>query len=406
MPRIDWNDNRLVKLAQKTLRSSATIEDACSTLHGLGIDVTPNALDGAFRRRGMSSPGSFCSGVAAPQKTKAVDFVALHSERTKSKAEKKLLEHQVERLRQLEEEHDALSRIHATPAPPITLGEHHSSDKRECAAVALLSDVHYGEIIERSRSTFGNRYNQAIAEYRLMRFFSGLEWLIRCNRTWAEINNLVLWFGGDLINGQIHQEHFETSQSPIDSIIELQPILIAGIRRLLELDLKITLPCSYGNHGRTTEKKQISTGARHSYEYLMYTTIASIVRGDGVVPVVTPEAHQYVEVYGKTLHFTHGDDTKYNGGVGGISIALNKATDAWHRVNPAYLSHYGHYHQLTDNAKWLVNGSVCGFNAYAMSIKAQPEPPQQWFYILDSLRGRSTRSPVWVSDQEEEDRIK
>jgi hypothetical protein len=137
----------------------------------------------------------------------------------------------------------------------------------------------------------------------------------------------------------------------------------------------------------------------------MYATIASIVKPDGVVPVVTPEAHQFVEVYGRTLHFTHGDDTKYNGGVGGISIALNKATDAWHRVNPAYLSHYGHYHTLTDNPKWLVNGSVCGYNAYAMSIKAMPEPPQQWFYIMDSIRGRSTRSPIWVSDQEDEDKL-
>jgi hypothetical protein len=43
-----------------------------------------------------------------------------------------------------------------------------------------------------------------------------------------------------------------------------------------------------------------------------------------------------------------------------------------------------------------VNGSVIGFNAYAMSIKATPEPPQQFFHLLDSRRGKTAQCPIWV----------
>jgi hypothetical protein len=413
--RVYWTPENLETLKTQLARS-ATVGEASRRLETRGLELSPNAIKVACKRHLGRPPIEFLGTGIVDEKPVArsgilrgldnqVDYVAAKRVKIIGKQERKLFDSQIDRLHQLEIEHDALSRLHATPLPPIEVSASDSSGRRECAAVALLSDVHYGEIIEKSRSTFGNKYNTTIATYRLRRFFTGVEWLIQCNRSWADIKHLILWLGGDMVNGQIHQEHFETSQSPIDSLIELQPILVAGIRRLLELDIKITLPCSYGNHGRTTEKKQCATGARHSYEYLMYNTLASILKSDGVSPVVTPEPHQFVDVYGRTLHFTHGDDTKYNGGVGGISIALNKAIDAWHKVNPSYLSHIGHYHTLFDGGRWITNGSLCGYNAFAMSIKATPEVPQQWFYILDSKRGRSTRSPIWVSDSVEEDNL-
>jgi hypothetical protein len=317
-----------------------------------------------------------------------------------------LFDSQVDRLRELEERDAVLSALHSTPLPPIEIdGSHDVDERRECTAVALLSDVHYGEVVEPSRSTFGNKYNTTISAYRLHRFFTGVEWLIKCNREWADIRHLVLWFGGDLITGHIHDELVDTALNPIESILQLEPILIGGVRRLLELGVEIELPCSYGNHGRTTIKKRIQTGAQHSYEWLSYQHMGSHLTSDGVHVLADPTPHQFVDVYGKTLHFSHGDDAKYNGGVGGITIPLNKATDAWHKVNPAYLSNYGHFHTLFDGGRWMVNGSVIGYNQFAMSIKATPEFPQQWFYIMDSKRGKSTRSPIWVSDPEAESKL-
>jgi hypothetical protein len=58
----------------------------------------------------------------------------------------------------------------------------------------------------------------------------------------------------------------------------------------------------------------------------------------------------------------------------------------------------GHWHQLVDYGDVTVNGSLIGYNAYAMSVRAKPEPPQQAFYVLDSKRGKSCRAPIWVTE--------
>jgi hypothetical protein len=330
------------------------------------------------------------------------DPVATRRAQLAGKRERKLLDAQVSRLASLEDTFAALSAMRAAPLAPIVAAAAEDPTRRRGAAVAMLSDLHYGEVVKPSKSTFGNAYNTAISAFRLDRFFAGVEWLIRCNRTWADIDDLVLWFGGDLITGHIHEDLAETALNPIASVIALQPLLVAGVRRLAALGLRITLVCSYGNHGRTTVKKRVETGAEHSYEWLMYNYLADVLAREDVRVVADPTPHQYVEVFGKTLHFSHGDDCRYLGGVGGITIPLNKATDAWNKVAPAHYSHYGHFHQLFDGGSWLVNGSVIGYNAFAMSIKASPEPPQQWFYVLDSKRGRTARSPIWVGDESAE----
>jgi hypothetical protein len=408
--RTKWTD-REISLAKSMLWQSSSIQEACNKLATFGIVVTKDALHTALHRHTGNAPSSYLGGGQQQVRVKAsqpktpveVDHVAARRAQIRDRQARRLFDSQVDRLRELEERDAVLSALHSTPLPPIEIdGSHDGDERRECAAVALLSDVHYGEVVEPSRSTYGNKYNTTISAYRLHRFFTGVEWLIKCNRAWANINHLVLWFGGDLITGHIHDELVDTALNPIESILQLEPILIGGVRRMLELGLDVTLPCSYGNHGRTTVKKRIQTGAQHSYEWLSYQHMGSHLTRDGVKVLADPTPHQFVDVYGKTLHFSHGDDAKYNGGVGGITIPLNKATDAWHKVNPAYLSNYGHFHTLFDGGRWMVNGSLIGFNQFAMSIKATPEFPQQWFYIMDSKRGKSTRSPIWVSDPEAE----
>jgi hypothetical protein len=56
----------------------------------------------------------------------------------------------------------------------------------------------------------------------------------------------------------------------------------------------------------------------------------------------------------------------------------------------------GHYHQLSDFGRALVNGSLIGYSPYAMSIGASPEPPQQLTMLLDAKRGKAATMPIWL----------
>jgi hypothetical protein len=131
----------------------------------------------------------------------------------------------------------------------------------------------------------------------------------------------------------------------------------------------------------------------------MYCQIAQYFEDDPRVRVLAdPSAHQYAKAYDFDLHFHHGDETSYHGGVGGITIPLNKAVAQWDIVRRCHYHHFGHWHQYTDTGRIVVNGSLIGYSAYAMAIKAAPEIPQQAFYLLDSKRGKTAKSPIWVSD--------
>jgi hypothetical protein len=283
------------------------------------------------------------------------------------------------------------------------------SGLREATAVAALSDCHVEEIVRPGETPYPNEYNLTIADRRLARFFAGFEWLIGFHRTAFAIRNVLLWLGGDLMTGHIHPENIEnTATPPIKTLLWLRPRITAGIDRLLADPLieRIDVPCSYGNHGRNTVKPYRALGAVHSYEWLLYQWLADTYRHEPRVRFLADEsAHQYAKVYDFDMHFHHGDETNYNGGSGGITIPLNKSIAQWDIAKRCDYHQFGHWHQYLDNGRLAVNGSLIGYTAYSMSIKAAPEPPQQSFYLIDSKRGKTCKSPIWVEESKPAKRV-
>jgi hypothetical protein len=275
---------------------------------------------------------------------------------------------------------------------------------REACAVAMASDWHVEEEVDPRTVAGRNAYNLEIAERRVERYFDGVLWLIKHHRASFQIRDLLLWLGGDLFTGYIHPENVETSAlSPVQSVLLLKGWIGAGIRRLLNEGAleRMVIVCNYGNHGRTTEKRRIATGAQNSFEWLLYNVLRDEINDPRVEWKIAFGAHEYAVVYDRVLHFHHGDEVKYQGGVGGISVPLLKRVAAWNTIRPAYLSHVGHYHQLRLFKSAIANGSLIGMSAYGMSVGAHFEDPEQGFYLLDSLRGLCEFTPIWVTDRED-----
>ena len=268
----------------------------------------------------------------------------------------------------------------------------------EAVAVALASDWHVEEVV-RAESVNGlNEFNLGIAEKRIGKFFDGIRRLTEIERDGVEINTLILWLGGDFMSGYIHEELQESNElSPTQTIVWLRDRILAGIQDLKDRGGydRIIIPCSFGNHGRTTRKPRYSTGAANSNEWLLYQILAKHL--PSVEWHIAEGYHTYVEVYGKQLRFHHGDGLQYQGGIGGLTIPVEKAIASWNKGKVASLDLFGHFHQFQQNPKWCSNGSLIGFNAFAMQIKAAYEPPQQTFFLLDSKRGRTVTAPITLS---------
>ena len=102
----------------------------------------------------------------------------------------------------------------------------------------------------------------------------------------------------------------------------------------------------------------------------------------------------YTSVYGRNVRFTHGDDVRYNGGVGGLTIPLRKAIDSWNQSHRAWLTCSGHWHTWMDARDFVVNGSLIGYTAFAQAIKARWEPASQAFFLVDRDYGKGWSKPI------------
>lgn len=327
------------------------------------------------------------------------DALARYASLLDSKADSSRLRNMERHLHSLREILDTISAAASKPLEPIKRREL-GSGLREATAVFGLSDVHAEERVRKGETPTENEYTPAIAAAAIQRFGLAARWHLDMYRAKFKITDAILWLGGDLMTGHIHEElKSNTETPPIKTILWLRSRLVDMIDGLLEDPqlVRLTIPCSYGNHGRTTVKSYRALGAAYSYEWLLYQWLQSLYENDPRVQFLADEsAHQYVHAYDFDLHFHHGDETRYQGGVGGITIPLNKATAQWDLAKKCHYHHFGHWHQYTDTGRIVVNGSCIGYNAYAMAIKAAPEPPAQFFYLLDSKRGKTAKSPLWV----------
>lgn len=285
----------------------------------------------------------------------------------------------------------------ASNVAPFRIEPTQGSGTSEAVVVAVASDWHIEERVDPAAVNGLNEYSVEIAKQRATKFFQGLVRLTRLLQQDVRIDTVVLALLGDFISGAIHEEVSEfTTQKPVEAIVTVQNMLISGIHFLLEhTKCTLVIPCHSGNHARTTKTTRFGSENGHSLEYLLYLGLASEFRNEPRVRMeIALGMHSYLDVYGQTIRFQHGHAIKYGGGVGGIYIPVNKAIAQWQKARHATLDVFGHFHQLRDGGNFICNGSLIGYNAFALSIKADYEPPRQALFLVDKKRGRTCTWPI------------
>jgi hypothetical protein len=184
----------------------------------------------------------------------------------------------------------------------------------------------------------------------------------------------------------------------MEALETVQDALASGISFLLKnskYDIKI--PCHSGNHARTTKTTFVGSEYGHSLEYFMYKNLEKLFKKESRVKFdIVRGYHSYQEVYDMTIRFHHGHGIRYYGGVGGIFIPAYKAVAQWNKAKHADLDCFAHFHQHKDGGSFISNGSLIGYNPFAIRIKADYEPPRQTFFLIDSKRGKTCVWPIIV----------
>lgn len=268
-----------------------------------------------------------------------------------------------------------------------------TADQRVTVPIVQFSDWHIDEVVE-SKTVLGlNEYNPDIAQQRADMLFVKMCKLIEHHQENYDIREVVLALQGDFIGGWIHDELMQTnSSSPLNAIRTVRNMILSGMKYVQEhLDVeKIHVVCISGNHSRNTKKIQFANFNDVSLEYGMYKDIEEISRQIGLdkFEFIIPAAEMtVVDMLGKRMLFAHGHEFKYAGGIGGIYPSMLRWFAKVAKVFRLDIAFIGHWHQSIFTQQCVVNGSLKGYDAYAMGKGLDFQPPSQNMTLLDSKYG-------------------
>jgi hypothetical protein len=341
-----------------------------------------------------------------PISEKAKVDIALQALRDKREGKEAVIKTLQERVVKLESENEVFSSLQDIPPQIIDIPSKTSSSTSESIACFVWSDWHIEETVLLEQVSNRNEYNLKVAEARFLNLLhGGLAWWKIASRD-TSIKTIILALLGDFITGSIHEDLAEGNQlSPAEAIHKAYSLIVTGIKFMLKntpRDVAFIIPCHSGNHGRMTKKQRIATEAGNSLEYFMYKMLQDYFANEKRITfIVQPGYHSYVRCFegAYNIRFHHGHQMNYQGGVGGISISVNKAIAQWNKsVSDIALDVFGHFHTRVDGGNFICNGSLIGMTAYGVSIKASWEPPSQTFFLINKKYGAKTMvCPIFVS---------
>jgi len=321
----------------------------------------------------------------------------LANEKLQHKAVRRTNEHLARELQSAEKRFQALLAISGSETP-TRFRIQPKQKTSESVATVQLSDWHVEERVKSATVNGLNKFDLKVAEARIDRLLSRLIFLIKLSRAGTRIDTLVLQFLGDFMTGFIHMELVESNTlHPVQAVLWLHDKIHAFLKAVLAEAKcpQIIAVCTVGNHGRTTEKKRINTRIDNSYEWLLYKMLA---RQFPEIDWRIAEGYfVYLPVFDSLWRHHHGDELNYQGGVGGITIPVNKAIAQWDKTKRADYDFFGHWHQRFVTRKWQCNSSLIGYSAHAQAIKAEFELPAQNFSLWEKDHGLTITAPIFVA---------
>lgn len=269
----------------------------------------------------------------------------------------------------------------------------------EAVALVQLSDWHVGKRIDKKTTNGMNEYNPTIARQRAEGITKNLLKLVHKERRDIKIDNLVINLGGDAINNFLHEGDAQQNYfSPLEEVIFAKELIGNSLKTIAENGefQKIVLLCQRGNHPRLTKRMQANVDYKMNLESMLYWALKSDFQ-DQIFEWHIPESDiGYYKIGDKTIRYFHGHQVGYQGGVGGLTIPMNKKIMYYDKTIKADYDMVSHWHQFQFiHQRVSVNSCLCGWDEYAQSNGFAYEPPTQTLQLLDKKRGLTGRFPIF-----------
>ena len=273
----------------------------------------------------------------------------------------------------------------------------------------FLSDFHYGEVVRPDAVNNLNNFDKKISQLRLKSTVETAIDLCHNHMVNPKYPGIVLALGGDMMSGSIHDELIESNDgTSIDHVLELFDQLIWTISTLADKFHKVFIPTCYGNHSRMYQQWRNKEAAHLSFDWMLYNMLEKhfTANKDTRVQFLIPTGFDaYYKIYDTSYLLTHGDRLGVRGGTGIVGM-LGPIARGVQKVRSEYANFgksidyviMGHYHQYISIKGAIVNGSLKGYDEYAMSNRFAFEIPKQALWFTHPQYGVTFQVPV-VAEQ-------
>ena len=209
-----------------------------------------------------------------------------------------------------------------------------------------------------------------------------------------QVEELVIGAIGDMLTGDIHDELRVTNEKVlVEATFQLAQDMGDWIETLVPEFPKIRIRCTFGNHGRTTQKPSFKN-AFSNWDWLFYKTLQLRLSNYKSIDFeVTKAAQVPVLIYDKRVLLWHGDGprtTMVDVPWGGIMRFCKKLSDTW-RMQGQPIDHFaiGHWHEPNQiRAGWiLMNGSIKGVDEYSLARFGGGHHAAQCLNVFHPQRG-------------------
>ena len=245
------------------------------------------------------------------------------------------------------------------------INDFYSINKEGKIGSLLISDVHFGMI----NNTSINVYDGKVAKYRF-------ELLLSKTLEYCELNNvkeLNVELLGDLIHGLIHLgTRINAEEDVLSQTMNIAEILSDFIFKLSKRIPSVIVHSTLGNHSRVSAniKENIDV---ENFERLITWFMKERLNNIKNISIIDNYENDIIlyKIFDMNIIGVHGHKDKPKNAINNMESYLHLFIDE---------IHMGHYHQrelLTDNNReTIINGSFCGADEYAESLRKCSYPSQ------------------------------
>lgn len=284
------------------------------------------------------------------------------------------------------------------PKPPKQ-----SKRGRHETAVLHVSDVHLGN-------------DSANCKLRLQQLAAKTIEITEVRRTFATIDTLHLYLGGDMVDGEaIYAGHAHDIDIPLlEQAARSGPEVFAGMAyTLLQSFNRVDIVAVPGNHGRPASSRKTNPfHHRTNWDNVCYETLRLRLQldlerakrsADVTFSLPGDRADAWYamdDVYGYRNMVIHGDQVR--GGFAGFPwYGLGKKVGGW----KSSLGHFdylylGHFHTFCrvdlNNTTALANGAIEPTSPYALEQLASASPPRQRLAFYNEKHGLVSDNAIYL----------